>query len=72
MHISLTGIAAGAIVAADQAAAEYVGTALSGAMRSIGNGLRSAGRKIEDEPLLTIAAIVAVLVLLRLLRRRRL
>ena len=72
MQIFPTAVAMGAIAPLDQAAAEYVGVALSGAMRSIGNGLRSAGQRIEDEPLYAIAAVVAVLILLRLMRRRRL
>lgn len=55
---------------AAQAAGEYVGVLLSGAVRALRNGLYSAGRIIEDEPIAVIAAVGAVLLLMRLARRR--
>lgn len=54
-----------------QAAAEYVGVALTGALRGIGDGLRSAGRYMENNPLILAAAVVGLFVLMRLLGRRR-
>lgn len=54
-----------------QAAAEYVGVTLQTAMRSIGTGLGSAGRYLEANPVVLVAAVVALLVLVRLLTRKR-
>ena len=54
-----------------QAAAEYVGVALTGALRSIGDGARSAGRYFEDNPVALFVAVVTVIVLMRLMGRRR-
>lgn len=55
---------------AAQAAAEYVGVLLSGAVRAVRNGLYSTGRFIQDEPIAVIAAVAAFLILLRFARRR--
>lgn len=54
-----------------QAAGEYVGVLLSGAVRELRNGLFAAGRYFEDNPIAVIAAAGACLILLRLGRRRR-
>ncbi|MDX1396216.1 MAG: hypothetical protein R3195_17685 [Gemmatimonadota bacterium] len=54
-----------------QAAAEYVGLALAGALRSVGNGARSAGRYLESNPVALAVAVVVVIVLMRILGRRR-
>lgn len=63
-------IAAGAALAT-QAAAEYVGVLLSGAVRAVRNGLYSAGSFAEDHPVAVIAGAAAFLLLLRMGRRRR-
>lgn len=54
-----------------QAAGEYVGVLLSGAVGELRNGLYAAGRYIEDNPIAVIAAVAAVLIVLRLARTRR-
>ena len=54
-----------------QAAAEYVGVAMTGALRSVGNGLRSFGNYLEDNPAMLAGAVILLLVIVRLLGRRR-
>lgn len=54
-----------------QAAAEYVGVAMQTLLRDMGNGLRSAGRYFENNPITLVALVVVLLVLMRLLGRRR-
>lgn len=54
-----------------QAAGEYVGVLLSGALRGLRNGLYAAGRYLEDNPIAVIAAVGALLIVLRLARTRR-
>jgi hypothetical protein len=53
-----------------QAAAEYVGVALSGALRSLGTSARSAARYLDDNPIVLVVVVVVLLVLMRLLGRR--
>ena len=53
-----------------QAAAEYVGVGLSGALRTLGTSARSTAAYLGDNPLLIGAVVIAVLVLMRLLGRR--
>lgn len=59
------------LIAPAQAAAEYVGVALQGAFRAVGNGLRSVGDTLQDNPVIVFAIVAAGLILLRLTRRRR-
>ncbi len=54
-----------------QAAAEYVGVAMTGAFRTIGNGFRSFGGHLEDNPAMLVGAVILLLVMMRLLGRRR-
>ncbi|MFV1986724.1 MAG: hypothetical protein ACC682_05565 [Gemmatimonadota bacterium] len=54
-----------------QAAAEYVGVAMTGALRSVGSGLRSFGSYWEDNPAMLAGAVILLLVIVRLLGRRR-
>lgn len=54
-----------------QAAAEYVGVAMTGLFQSMGNGLRSTGRYVEDNPIVLAVVVVALLLMLRLVGRRR-
>ena len=54
-----------------QAAAEYVGVTLRSAMRSVGQGLQSGADYLRDNPAVMAVAIIALLVLVRLLTRRR-
>jgi len=70
MHTGMTPIPPDLPGRAPQAAAEYVGTALSSALRSVGDGLGSLAARAGENPLLTIAVVGAILFLLRILRRR--
>jgi hypothetical protein len=54
-----------------QAAAEYVGVAMTGMFRTIGNGVRSFGGYVEDNPAVLAGAVILLLVMMRLLGRRR-
>ena len=54
-----------------QAAAEYVGVTLRSAMRSVGQGLQSGADYLRDNPAVMAVAIVALVVLVRLLTRKR-
>lgn len=53
-----------------QAAAEYVGTMLSGASRALGSGLHAVGRFVQGNPAVVIVGVIGLLLLLRLGRRR--
>lgn len=59
------------VVLGTQAAGEYMGVLLTGAVRDLRNGLFAAGRYIEDNPIAVIAAVAALLIVLRFGRRRR-
>lgn len=61
---------AAAAATAPQAAAEYVGTMLSGAARAVQNGLGSAARFVESNPVVVIVGVLVLLLLARLVRRR--
>ncbi len=56
--------------AVTQAAAEYVGTMLSGASRALGSGLHAVGRFVQGNPAVVIVGVIGLLLLLRLGRRR--
>jgi len=70
MHNGMTRIPPVVPPDAPQAAAEYVGTALSSALRSVGDGLGSLAARAEAYPLVAIGIVAGVFFLLRLLRRR--
>ena len=54
-----------------QAAAEYVGVAMTGMFRAVGNGFRSFGGYVEDNPAVLAGAVILLLVMMRLFSRRR-
>jgi hypothetical protein len=54
-----------------QAAAEYVGVAMTGMFHAVGNKLQSFGGYLEDNPAVLAGAVILLLVMMRLLVRRR-
>lgn len=74
--MSTTGVSGAGVPAADgsiaaQAAAEYIGVAITGVFGAIGDGLSSLGRYVERNPALILVAVAALMVVLRVFRRRR-
>jgi hypothetical protein len=60
-----------AVLSRAQAAAEYVGTMLAGAVQAVGRGFDAVGRLFSQNPVGIIIAAVVFLVLLAMVRRRR-